>query len=321
MVSANVQRLPLALLTLTCALSAPLGLAQGEGAGGGDGSTDDGTSPGQGFVVKYDDLYFPGDFQRNKPEEMPLSLISLTTTDPAGHSCCIEPPPENMTLDWDAVVRLFHAIDDESSTPSYLPIEDISITPYGKITGENFSTVAGRSNIRTTLSGQFMRNGIELELTVGANGGLPSGEPIRFSVETEYADDLRLIQIANPVLHLNTATDTAELYQWLIDPAIDEQVDLYLAVEDITELLVDWFVVMLTPEGVMSSFNIQTGQFEPGITPSYQGNLMNIDPTMLVSLETPPEPGTIIAFGVDAPDGQLNDDVRYSGIEFLSVIP
>jgi hypothetical protein len=59
----------------------------------------------------------------------------------------------------------------------------------GKISAAGKGTVAGFPNIQVTFEGTLDETGISGEYTMGANGGLPGNEPIRYSVEGQRIPD------------------------------------------------------------------------------------------------------------------------------------
>lgn len=249
---------------------------------------------------------------------IPLKRDNLTTTDPANHSCCISPPPESLELIWTNFSRLTFRPSSEPDLADFLPIEDIEVTESGSLSGESRSTVAGFSNILTTLTGQITQTGVDFEIVVGAGGGLPSGEPIEFAFGTSFDGDFLVSSIAAPVLGLQAASGSATVRSWEIDPNSDNDFNLFLSLDSNgSDAPSDWFVIRLDPNGQANSFNLGSGQFEPGIAPTHQGALQDLSISELLRLNSPPADGTIFAFGVDQGDGQLNDNVEYVAIEVI----
>ncbi len=243
---------------------------------------------------------------------MSLPVLSNRVSDPAGHSCCISAPfgTIRLTLPGGNNVDLG---TEGAAVLHYLPV-DATISRTGEISGESESTVAGYSNVATEVTGQFTPAGLDLRIEVGANGALPSGLPITFDMLLDYSSYFHYSQIASPVLGLSAATGQS-VRDWEIDPEKPGSFDLYLQLdESLGTTASDWFIVMLETDGDVSSFNLSSMQFEPGVAPSYQGPLIGLPATRLFSSPVQPEEGAIIAFGVDAMDGQLNENVIFNAI-------
>lgn len=255
--------------------------------------------------------------EENRPP-IPLKRNNLMTRDPANHSCCIPAPPEALDLVWRNFSKLTLRSSNEAIFADFLPIEDIEVSSSGSLNGETRSTVAGFSNILTTLTGQITQSGVDLEIIVGAGGGLPSGEPIEFTLGTTFEGEFLLSSISSPVLGLQTASGAAMVRNWTIDPEATDDFNLHLSLDSNgSNAPADWFVIRLDPNGQANSFNLNTGQFDPGIMPTHQGALQDVSISELLRLNSPPAEGTIFAFGVDERDGQLNDNVEYVAIEVI----
>jgi hypothetical protein len=256
----------------------------------------------------------PGESLPGTPFSFPVSQVS--TTDPAGHSCCISIPFGEFSLTWQGENRFVIGQNEGAAVLRYLPLE-VEVSSSGEISGEGESTVAGYSGVSTKASGGFTAEGIDLQLEVGENGALPSGLPITFDLFLAYEGILHFSQIAAPVLGLDAATGQT-VSSWEVDPDQSIDFNLFLQLDgDLGNTASDWFIMMLTPAGEVSSFNLGTFQFEPGVRPTYQGPLVELPATRLFGSPVLPEEGSIIAFGVDAMDGQLNDDVTFNAIEII----
>jgi hypothetical protein len=103
--------------------------------------------------------------------------------DPAGHSCCVAP-----TKSWDVL-----QVRDTSTGAITITLDNvlagINLTGPLTATGDPFvatgaGTVAGRANTAVSFAGSVTpQNGLHGSLTVGANGTLPTGQPISFEVD------------------------------------------------------------------------------------------------------------------------------------------
>lgn len=102
------------------------------------------------------------------------------TTDVAGHSCCILPPPDKLEVSIENNTVNFSS----SSSITWLPLSG-SLNGEGNITMQGSSTVAGFPNISTTFSGNQSGSMISGTFTVGAEGGLPEGQPIVYDVSID----------------------------------------------------------------------------------------------------------------------------------------
>lgn len=104
-------------------------------------------------------------------------------SDPAGHKCCVKPATK-----WDVL-----QVRDTSTGMITITLNDvvegIDLTGPLARTGERFNadgkgTVAGRPNTEVAFAGTVSpEDGLRGTLTVGANGTLPTGQPITFTVD------------------------------------------------------------------------------------------------------------------------------------------
>jgi len=109
-------------------------------------------------------------------------LTPTKTTDVAGHSCCILPPPDKISVDIDANDVSFST----TGSNTWLPLSG-SIDSSGSITLQGISTVAGFSDVTTTFTGSQDGNTISGTFTVGASGKLPQSQPIIYDVSIDTA--------------------------------------------------------------------------------------------------------------------------------------
>lgn len=103
---------------------------------------------------------------------VPTEIISIM--DPAGHQSFVDNPPAQIGLDLKSGLLTFQG------GASWLPLV---LTINGEtMSGSNTATVAGFSNISNTITATVNEKTIDATITLGANGGLPQGQPISFDV-------------------------------------------------------------------------------------------------------------------------------------------
>lgn len=271
-------------------------------------------APSKEFIMTFVGLD-PADASTEDP--FFIRTQNVQVEDPAGHSCCVLAPPEVMTLTWETWGRLsLSGGDDPAGARDYLPIEGLIVDEGGGLSGELRSTVAGFPDVLTTVSGQFSENGMYFLMTIGADGGLPSGQPIQFTFGAALDTNFHISDYAAPMLGLKAATGSTLLRTWQIGPNGTMPLGVYASLDsNNSEDDADWFILRIDANGDPFYFNLSTLQFEPGVTPSYQGPIVDIPPTQILELATPPEAGTIFAFGVDELDGELNDNIEFNAIQ------
>jgi len=105
-----------------------------------------------------------------------------STTDVAGHSCCILPPPNKLSVDMSGSEVSFSS----SSSITWLPLTG-SIDSGGNIKLQGTSTVAGFSGVTTIFTGTQSGNTIAGTFTIGSEGKLPENQPIIYAVSIDTA--------------------------------------------------------------------------------------------------------------------------------------
>ena len=113
------------------------------------------------------------------------SLKMNNVTDPAGHSCCAEFPPSAVGLRFENGQLIISS--DAASVP-WLPMT-LTVDEHGGLNGSNTSSVAAFSNISNSIFGTIGPNNITAQISLGNNGGLPQGQPIKFDVTITPSDD------------------------------------------------------------------------------------------------------------------------------------
>ena len=243
-------------------------------------------------------------------ENTDAEIVDVTVnnvTDTAGHSCCVNfPPPQiNLFLQSGNVV-----IEPALGLPSvpWLSFDPMPLDPNLGFRGESRSTVAGFGQILTILVGEITaEDKIEAEITVGADGGLPSGAPIIFVVDFKPGFKFAFFN-AQPASDTFSLDLTAqELGTILIEDKElppDSGLDLFISIEVGAETDdADWWIVMQDNESVdehILYFNLGTNAWMPGLLPSHQGPLMSVpEPFKLLEGFVPPSNDFVIVFGVD----------------------
>jgi len=101
----------------------------------------------------------------------------------AGHSCCVMPATK-----WD-VLQVRNTTTGEITIALNNVLDGINLTGPLSDTGQPFvaagtGTVASRPGTSASFAGTVTpQNGLHGMLTVGANGTLPTGQPITFTVD------------------------------------------------------------------------------------------------------------------------------------------
>ena len=254
--------------------------------------------------------------------EVEISFVTTGTEDPSNHSCCVQSIPGFgvVNITGPATLGIY---PQEGTSIDWLPIEEVTVDENGVMSGGSFSEVAGYDNVETTFSGQFFNDGSGFEgsFTVGANGALPGGNPITFSIEAGYESSKILAgEDSLPTHNLDLSESVGSTIRSVaVGPEETLPFTLGLQSQGFTHEA-DWFAV-LTVAGQTLSLNLENGQFEPGLFASYQGPLFDIPPTTL--MEIPAEiidQNPVVFFGVDStPNGQLDiGTTTYIGVSYQS---
>lgn len=243
-------------------------------------------------------------------------LNTTKTTDPAGHSCCVTPPPsliEVFLLEGDLVLR---EVDSGNVIP-WLDFDPMVLDSNQDFVSESRATVAGFTNILTVLSGNVTQDGITGSFTIGANGGLPGGQPIIYDFGFLAAEwDLFTSEFAYLALRANVGmgVDFIDVLE-----EVDKPEELYLILRDDLKVPeADWWLVTLSG-GVIKSFDLETLTFQPGLRPTYQGPTTDIpEPVRFTDFPELSAPGEDITvfFGIDTNQNGLLDEELLGGVGF-----
>jgi|GEM_PF-5752676 len=235
-------------------------------------------------------------------------LAVTQTSDPGGHSCCVTAPPsliEIFLTEGDLVLR---EVDGGSVIP-WLDFDPVPVDSNLEFIAESRATVAGFTNILTVLTGNVTADGIEGRFSIGADGGLPGGQPINYDFLLEAATNIVRPFSSFLAMHVEVGVTIS-----LIDVAIEEEKpdDLYLILrDDLNAPEADWWLVTLSG-GEIRSFDLNTLTFQPGLRPTYQGPTIDIpEPVGFFSFsQLIPSAETTVFFGVDTvQNGILDEDL------------
>lgn len=256
---------------------------------------------------------------KGSTERQKVQVQVTKVTDPAGHSCCVIAPPNIMDL-FVLEGKLFIDEVQGSNSAPYLPFESMAVDSQLGFTGQGRSTVAGYSNILSVFTGSITDGVITAQLKVGADGGLPSAAAITYDlqIKPDFGTEFFITQQSVPQMGVQASLGT-------VINIVDRQIETDQPLTSTLSLNTggetadaDWWLVLLN-DGEFHSFNINTGLFEPGLRPTFQGPLVDItDPIEFIRNFVPPSNDFTIAFGIDrTPNGTLDEDtLTATGIRY-----
>jgi len=234
------------------------------------------------------------------------------SSDPAGHSCCVIAPPSELEVFLFGGSLVVREPNGANNVP-WIDLAAMALNANSEFYGESIGTVAGFSDIKTTVSGTIEQDAIYTTFTIGADGGLPTGQPLTYNLslfpglnaewfQTQYLSFHTQVGISISILSEENLCPV----QWPSNDGLEMFVTM--EVEDGAEGDADWWLVMLTEDGDFFHFDLETGQFEPGLEATFQGPVMNTpQPISVLPVIYPPTNNTVIVFGVDKnPNGNLD---------------
>lgn len=241
-------------------------------------------------------------------DQQKLDVWVNSILDPAGHGCCVSEIEKVINVSYEngkmKVSQLIQLADSD-----WMRFDDVAVADDLSFSGENLKTVAGFQNVVSTITGTVESGRINAKVTVGSNGALPTGQPITYdlSLTPTYGGKLFITEGDLPSLDLRVSTDSGIN---IIDRGIRQGSLVNLGVAIDTEGQTgdaDWWVLM-EREGAISSFNLATSQFEPGIVPTFQGPLTDLGKAAHLLLDVlPTSQEFTLVFGVDrSPNSQLD---------------
>ncbi|MCP5356962.1 MAG: hypothetical protein H7A06_02330 [Pseudomonadales bacterium] len=203
----------------------------------------------------------------------------LKTTDPAGHSCCAEFPPEALDMLFENGVLILSVA---TGTTPWLPMT-LALDALGGLSGSNDATVAGFGGIHNTITGQVGADKISAQITLGKNGGLPQGQPIIFDVSitpkepwpwTIKDPDPEL----TPAIRVNGFREAHTL-------TAGEPVTIGVSLQPGTNTdTAEWWLVA-EAQGSYFSFDAATSNWVPGVTPVISTPAMTLGATSLFTFD------------------------------------
>lgn len=245
-------------------------------------------------------------------DRQPAEVTVTQVSDPAGHACCVIAPPSLIEIYLiEGKLALNAAIAE--NPPAWFSFDPMPIDSSLEFIAESRSTVAGFSNILTTVSGSVNEDSITAQVTIGAGGGLPSAIPIVYDLRFQpTAEDKWAFTKPSITPTLGIDVPLKPLFAFIprgISPLQPLDLALTIATGGQTGAA-DWWLVLASGDEVFS-FNLETGKFELGFAPTFQGPLTEVaEPVQLlngfISPFAPDAPFTI-AWGVDTnPNGELD---------------
>ncbi len=133
------------------------------------------------------------------PPDTGLTVEIIETIDPAGHTCCIGPPPGVLDFSLDPPNISFTG---PLPRDQWLPLRG-TIDGNNMFNTESFGTVAGFPGIHTIFTGDLVDGMVDDGvLTIGIDGGLPTGNPLIYH--------LRLTPVQGNTTTLDTDKTVAE---------------------------------------------------------------------------------------------------------------
>lgn len=214
----------------------------------------------------------------------PVTLTVTGIDDPAGHSCCVDPPPS--TID----ISLENGNIVVNGDASWLPMNG-PLSSDGSFLLTSIATVAGFPNIHNSFSGIFQNGSIaNAKITLGTDGGLPQSKPISYDVGiTNFG-----LTALNPVIRANGFRR-----EFNINAGDPLSISITFDAAGQIAHAADWWAVLQTETG-LKSYDLTTGQFQDGLSVSYQGSLVNLPFTRLALFNNGLQAGTYtFYFGVD----------------------
>lgn len=189
------------------------------------------------------------------------SVTVIETIDPAGHSCCVEPPPAQWWFDADAnTVNASNAL----GTTAWLPLTGV-IGTNGSFTLNSTGSVAGFTGVKSQMTGTLSPNPFIATITVGTQGEL-YGQPIAWRVQVSNA-----LTSPRPAIRINGMRQS---YQ--ASPQELRRISLGMHVGNMAGQAGDWWVVATSAQGLFS-LDLGTASWKAGLQPTYSGALQSFD--------------------------------------------
>lgn len=220
------------------------------------------------------DLDTPTILKSGTTDVTQASLTVTQTSDPAGHGCCVIAPPNLLEIFLLEGELVFREIGSGNVIP-WLDFDPMPVDSNLEFIGQSRATVAGFSNILTVLSGNITQDGIRGTFSIGADGGLPGGQPINydFLIDAVVGLGITLPRSSFLSIHAQVGVSTSIIE---VNPDDEKPESLYLLMEDgLGGTDAEWWLVMLIG-GDLFSFDVNTGTFVSGLRPTYTGPTLDI---------------------------------------------
>lgn len=229
--------------------------------------------------------------QKALPAKAGVTVIE--TMDPAGHSCCVEPPPAHWWFDANATTVT--ATNAQGST-AWLPLTG-TVDANGSFTLNGTGTVAGFTGVKSQMTGTLGANPFTATITVGTQGEL-YGQPIAWRVQVSDA-----LTAPRPAIRINGMRQSYEAGTQEL-----RRISLGMHAASMVGQRGDWWVVAASAQGLFS-LDLGTASWKTGLQPTYSGALQSFDYLPLpYELTNGLPPGSYqFYFGFDSvPNGNLD---------------
>lgn len=220
----------------------------------------------------------------------PVTVTVVELIDPAGHSCCVTPPPATMTVTRNGAALTL------SGAASWLPLAG-TVAADGRFDLQGSATVAGFPNVATRFTGTVANGVYDGTIAVGTNGALPTARPISWKVKLAEA-----VPPTRPAMRVNGYRQDVAI------KARDAvKVSISMQAAALAGQPVDWWLVAGTADGQWLHFDLATMSWQPGLAATYTGPLVDIRYWGLPTLGGLPAGSYTFYFGIDtAPNGALD---------------
>lgn len=233
----------------------------------------------------------------------PATVTVVERIDPAGHACCTEPPPQQLT-----VLRRAGSLSFTGST-GWLPLTG-TVDASGSFTASSTTTVAGFPNVRSTFTGTYAEGVYDGTLTIGARGELPQSRPISYRLRVAEAD-------AEPAPAMR-----ANGYRRGVTVGSGDAVRLSVGMRAgrLAGTTVDWWLVAAVGDQLFH-YDLAAG-WRPGLAPTLTGALVDLPDFAVPTFDGLPAGTYTLYFGVDRrPNGVFDADLAHVEQTTLTVRP
>lgn len=221
---------------------------------------------------------------------IPGAWLDVTkVVDPAGHSCCVTPPPSLISL----LLSDGRITVQSLTTIPWLPLITV-LDALLQIHGTGVSTVAGYPDIETTLTGTLTADKITADISLGTDGGLPAGQAITYTVDiTPDGGWPWLTETLATAVRVNGQRGSATV-------VAGEPISISIGIEPgSTTGEGEWYLVAQIGD-VIGSFDLESGLWQEGIHATNTETLSSQRNRHMLTIPTGLPPGVYtFYFGVD----------------------